>query len=217
MLLRLGMLFIVITLLGLMAWGLLACDRPMKGQPSNQDQEKNKPSVDLDRAIFPQPSDQSQEKKPKGSSIDEAHGNEFEGIWNREVYEVHTISSANGPIASWIMFTINGDYEASFETAKDLMEHYHKQPEERKEAGIFIYSHTYAVPDTPEERRYMTQYLWELYKNPEWRKSETALIENLRVECEKQKLPLYVNLSGNLQGKWKKLAPLNKLSTSLKN
>ncbi len=56
----------------------------------------------------------------------------------------------------------------------------------------------------------MTQYLWELYNDPEWRKSEAALIDDLRAECEKQKLSLYVNLSGNLQGKWKKLAPSDK-------
>jgi len=144
------------------------------------------------------------------STQDETYGNVFEGIWSREVYQVDIGSLAAGPIASWRIFTKERTYEASPETAKDLVEHYHKQPKERKEAGIFIYSHTYAVPDIPEEVRWMTLYLYELYNNPEWRRSEASLIEDLRVECEKQKVPLYVNLSGNLQGKWKKLAPLDR-------
>jgi hypothetical protein len=191
MLCRLGILLIIVNLLGIMVWRTafpLACAHSTEGKSSNQ----------------------VQEKKTGNELASENHDDIFEGIWSREVYEVHTASLAKGPIAIWTIFTKRGTYEADFETAKDLVEHYHKQPKERRGQGIFIYSHTYAVPGTPEERRWMTQYLWELYNNPEWRKSEAALIENLRLECEKQKLPLYVNLSGNLQGKWKKLAPLDR-------
>ena len=52
---RLGILVIVVNLLGGVTWMYWACDCPIKGQLSNRAQEKNRPGVDLDRAIFQQP------------------------------------------------------------------------------------------------------------------------------------------------------------------
>ena len=89
--------------------------------------------------------------------------------------------------------------------ADGVIETFDKQLQQRKDRGIFIYSRTYAIPDTPEERQESTEYLYKLYQNPEWRKSEGDLIEGLRVKCKQKGIPLFVNLSANLHGKWKKL------------
>jgi hypothetical protein len=51
----------------------------------------------------------------------------------------------------------------------------------------------------------MTDYLLKLYENLEWRKSEAKLIEDLRRACKKRDIALYVNLSSNLNGKWRVL------------
>jgi len=136
----------------------------------------------------------------------------MEQKWDEDAFTVETISLADNPTAIWII-TKEGtpgspvDLTSPYDKAEGVLEVFGRQPPRRKDRGIFIYSKTYAIPNTPEEKQWMTEHLWQLYNNPEWRKSEAALIEDLRVECEKRKIPLHVNLSANLQGKWKQLAP----------
>lgn len=132
--------------------------------------------------------------------------------WDESVFTVETVSLADSPTAIWVITqdgNLNSDVDLTVDGAisESVIKVFSRQPQQKKSRGIFIYSKTYAIPDTPEERQWMTEYLWQLYHNPEWRKSEAALIAELQAECEKQKIPLYVNLSANLQGKWKKLAP----------
>lgn len=135
-----------------------------------------------------------------------------EVTWDEYAFTVETVSLAESPTAIWSI-TKDGTSKSSVDIsvpknkAEGVLKVFSRQPQQKKSRGIFIYSKTYAIPDTPEERQWMTEYLWQLYHNPEWRKSEAALIAELQAECEKQKIPLYVNLSANLQGKWKKLAP----------
>jgi hypothetical protein len=135
-----------------------------------------------------------------------AISDEVPGIWHKGVYKVNTISLANQVRAIWVVFDPDtGRYAHDAQDAEGLLEHFLKQPMNRQRDGIFIHSKTYAIPDTPEERRWMTDYLLKLYRDPKWRKSESDLIENLRRACEKRAIPLYINLSSNLQGKWKVL------------
>ena len=125
--------------------------------------------------------------------------------WDNAVFRVDTISAADTPKAAWIVFDQKGKFEAGFENAKNLIEHFKKQDESKKAKGIFIYSKSFAIPNTPEEHKWMTPYLLQLYNNQEWRSSESQLIEELNMACREQNIPLYVNLSLNLQGRWKKL------------
>src|SRR5262245_30700319 len=72
MLFRLGMRFVVVNVLGIMTWRLastFASDRPVKDKSPIHAQEKN----------------------PKGGSIDKVHETASEGVWSKEVYEVHIV------------------------------------------------------------------------------------------------------------------------------
>jgi hypothetical protein len=127
-------------------------------------------------------------------------------IWNEDVYQIRTISLADQVKPIWIILDPKTNrYPNHAVEAEGVLADYLKQPKDRQQAGIFIYSKTYAIPDTPEELRWMTDYLLKLYNNPTWRRLESELVEDLRRACEKRKIPLYVNLSFNLQGKWKVL------------
>ncbi len=92
-------------------------------------------------------------------------------------------------------------------TAKEVIRHFSKQPEEQRKRGIFIHSFTYRTPDTEEERKWRSRQEWRLYYDEDWRKAEAKLIEDLARECKKENILLYVNLTSNLAGKWEKLSP----------
>jgi hypothetical protein len=132
--------------------------------------------------------------------------------WAPDVFTVRTVSLAVSPIAIWVI-TEDGrlmskvDTSVSGKNAISVLQVFDRQAEQRNTRGIFIYSWSYAIPDIPEEHQVMSEYLYERYHNSEWRKSENALIEELREECNKRMIPLYVNLSSKLSGKWKKLSP----------
>jgi hypothetical protein len=134
--------------------------------------------------------------------------------WDPDMFTIKTVSLASEPKAIWII-TEDGKLMSKVDTsvpgdsAASVLKIFDRQSEQRKTRGIFIYSWSYAIPNIPEEHRAMTEYLYERYHNPEWRKSENALIEELREECNKRKILLYVNLSSNLYGKWEKLSPKN--------
>lgn len=96
------------------------------------------------------------------------------------------------------------------EKADSVIEIFRRSSKEKQASGIFIYSKSFAIPNTPEERQFMGKHLWERYNDKEWRKSEANLINELRLLCDKKGIDLYVNLSANLQGDWIKLAPSEK-------
>jgi len=94
--------------------------------------------------------------------------------------------------------------------ADSVIEVFRRSSREKQASGIFIYSKSFAIPNTPEERQFMGKHLWERYNDAEWRKSESNLINELKLLCDSQGIDLYVNLSANLQGEWIKLAPSEK-------
>lgn len=128
------------------------------------------------------------------------------GIWEEGVYRVDTIKLADETKAIWIVID-SKDSKLNFTTdnAQELLNHYFNQPEGKRKKGIFIHSKSFAIPDTQEERRWMTGYLQRLYDDPAWRKSESDLVEKLIKVCDSKQVPLYVNMSSNLQGSWKVL------------
>src|SRR5262249_26463476 len=120
--------------------------------------------------------------------------NETKGIWDESVYTADTISLAEKTEAIWIVMNLI-DSKLNFATGdpQKLLNHYFSQPESKRSKGIFIYSKSFAVPDIPEERMWMTEYLQRLYDDPIWRKSESDLVENLIKACISKQVPLYVN------------------------
>ena len=147
--------------------------------------------------------------------LPDSNSDEVKGIWNRDVYQIETGTLAHEVKANWFFISRDPKIE-NFWTSKtpELLEHFKKQPESKIKLGIFIQSNSYAIPATPEEMQWMTESMWELYNNPAWRKSESDLIDELRTACQKEKITLYVNMSRNLQGKWKMLnRPSNDSST----
>jgi hypothetical protein len=152
----------------------------------------------------------AQQKSPESNS------DEVKGLWNEDVYQIHTGTLAQEVKASWDFISHDPKIE-NFWTSNtaELLEHFKKQPEATRSLGIFILSNSYLVPATPEEIHWMTETMWKLYNDPVWRKSESDLIDELRTACQKEKITLYVNMSRNLQGKWKVLnRPSNDSSTS---
>ena len=121
-----------------------------------------------------------------------------------EVYCIDTISLAAGPKAKWIIFKA-GKYDAGPDNAAGVLSHYSKQPDEKRQHGIFIHSKTHSIPLTDEEKRWMTPYLLKLHNDPKWRESENALVAELVQECEKKGIRVWVNISSNVNGKWKML------------
>ncbi len=97
--------------------------------------------------------------------------------------------------------------DVPLDKAESVVEVFSKQPPVQKAHGIFIYSKSFAIPDTPQERQFMTDYLWERYHDQAWRESEAKLINDLRLLCKSKEIALYVNLSANLQSEWKRLTP----------
>jgi len=145
------------------------------------------------------------------SIFSEGRNGDNQTEWDDDAFTVTTISLASEPKAVWVfkedgrnmskVNTVGGD------NAAIVLKIFDRQSEQRKTRGIFVYSWSYAIPDIPEEHQAMSEHYYALYRNPEWRKSEDALIEDLQEECDKRKIPLYVNLSSNLYGKWKRLSP----------
>ncbi len=133
-----------------------------------------------------------------------------EGVWDETAFTVDVGSLADNKTAIWNI-TKDGtasteiDISVPYDRSAGVITVFERQPEQKRKRGIFIQSWTYAIPDTSDERQWMTEHIYRLYKDKEWRQSESALIEELRTECEKKNIPLLVNLSGDLRGKWKKL------------
>lgn len=131
---------------------------------------------------------------------------EAKGIWDYDVYQISPDTSATEVRALWF-FTSNDPKIENFWTysTAEILEHFRKQAAAKRKLGIFIQSNSYLVPATPEEIQWMTETIWKRYNDPVWRKSESVLIDELRTACQKEKIALYVNMSRNLQGKWKVL------------
>ena len=132
--------------------------------------------------------------------------------WDENVFTVKTLSLADNPIAIWIV-TEDGTDSTSVVTISSpkqpalVLATFEKQPVEKKKRGIFIYSGTYATQLTQEDMRWMSTSDRRLFNNSKWRKSQATLIKKLQIECKAKNIPLYVNLTLNLQGGWKKIAP----------
>ncbi len=139
----------------------------------------------------------------------EIKSDEVVGLWAYEVYQVSPIYPAvpdDQVKAFWGHLPHNLKLKnAAFHDAAGVVGHFKKQPASMRKLGIFIYSHTYLVPATQEEIQEMSEQIWKEYNNPVWRKSESDLIAELQLACQKENIALYVNLSGNLLGKWKVL------------
>lgn len=151
----------------------------------------------------------AQQKAPSTES------DEIKGLWNEDVYQIRTYTVAQEVKANWFFISHDPKIENFWASnTTGILEHFKKQPETKRKIGIFILSNSYLVPATPEEMHWMTEQMWKLYNDPVWRKSESDLIDELRTACQKEKITLYVNMSRNLQGKWKVLnRPFNDSST----
>lgn len=131
--------------------------------------------------------------------------------WSKDKFTLGILATDDGR-AIWEIRQ-GGDFDEPIisdlplDATKSVLTEFNKQPMKKKALGIFVYSKSFAIPDTPEERQYMTEYLWDRYNNKEWRKSEADLINNLVHLCISNKIALYVNLSANLEGDWKMLSP----------
>jgi hypothetical protein len=133
-------------------------------------------------------------------------------VWDENAFTVRTVSLAAKPVAIWIVSEDGTDFtpvvtSLSPKESAIVINTFEKQPAERRKRGIFIYSGTYAIQPTEDNMKWMSTSDRRLFNNPEWRKSQAALIEKLRVECQSKNIPLYVNLTLGLPGKWKKIAP----------
>jgi hypothetical protein len=148
-------------------------------------------------------------KRTAGAKASDAEVSD--NVWDDDSFTVHVTSLAEESEAVWILTELRAfskpDSTLSPREPGYVLRVFEKQPERRKERGIFIYSGTYAVQPTPENMRFMSTLDLKLYNQPLWRKSEAALIEALQKECQERNIPLYVNQSLNLEGEWIMLAP----------
>lgn len=145
-----------------------------------------------------------------GKSIAQGDNKKIE--WDGKKFTVATMSTIEKK-AIWEIRQ-NGSFDLPVITiipldkAESVLKVFYEQSSQKKSEGIFIYSKSFAIPDTPTERRLMTEYLWGRYHDQIWKESESKLIDDLRLLCQSKGIPLYVNLSANLQGEWKRLAPV---------
>ena len=127
-------------------------------------------------------------------------------LWDEEVYLVTIFCGADYETPSWgVRDSAKRMGQAT--SAQELIQHFSTQPDEKKRRGIFIYSFTYRVPDTEEERKWRPTRDWKLYYNEAWRKAEAKLIDDLVTACKKEKIKVYVNLTSNMVGEWEQLSP----------
>ena len=144
------------------------------------------------------------------SNVASQGGQTSKSAWDKSNFTIVTMATASKE-ARWLIRN-GGNLDASVDEsiandkAFGVLEAFNKLPSATKSRGIYIYSKTYAIPDTTEEQQLMTEHIGSLYKNAHWRKSESDLIEELKRACDENAIPLYVNLSANLFGEWKKIA-----------
>lgn len=130
--------------------------------------------------------------------------------WDEDTFTVRPIPLSNEITAIWYV-TKDGTVSSSPDTSSPhdrpeaVLNVFDKQANNKKKHGIFVYSGTYAIKPTKEDIEMMSTLESKLFKNPKWRASEARLIEKLRIECKKRNIPLYVNLTLNMNGSWKKL------------
>lgn len=128
-------------------------------------------------------------------------------LYDEDVYLLAVFCDENYKNPSWGLPKVPNQGREGAATAKEVIRHFSKQPEEQRKKGIFIESITYRTPDTEIERKWRSTKDWKLYYDESWRKAEAKLIEDLVKECKKENILLYVNLTSNLVGKWEKLSP----------
>lgn len=127
-------------------------------------------------------------------------------LYDETAYLLDILCDADYETPSW--GTRNADGKPGQATsAEEVVNHFSKQSDEKKRRGIFIYSFTYRVPDTEEERQWRSTRDWKLYYNEVWRKAEAKLIDDLVTVCKKEKIKVYVNLTSNMVGEWEQLSP----------
>lgn len=140
------------------------------------------------------------------STFSQAQREQKKSLYDEEAYLLDILCGANYDTPSW--GTINSEGKMGQATdAEEVLQHFSKQSDEKKRRGIFIYSFTYRVPDTEEERRWRSTRDWKLYYNEAWRKAEAELIADLVTACKKEKIKVYVNLTSNMVGEWEQLSP----------
>lgn len=136
----------------------------------------------------------------------QAQREQKKSLYDEEAYWVIIDCDANYENPSWGTTNFDGKPGGATD-AEELLQHFSKQTDEKKRRGIFIYSFTYRVPDTEEEKSVRPTRDWKLYYNEKWRKAEAELIQDLVAACKKEKIPVYVNLSSNMVGEWEQLSP----------
>lgn len=127
-------------------------------------------------------------------------------LWDDDVYLLKISSDATYEHPSWSIKHSDGK-RSKATSAEEVIAHFSKQVDEKKKRGMFIYSPTYRVPDTEEERKVRSTLDWKLYYNEAWKKAEAELIQDLVAACKSEKILVYVNLSSNLAGEWEQLSP----------
>jgi hypothetical protein len=139
-------------------------------------------------------------------TFSQAQRGQKKSLWDEEAYFVTIDCDANYENPSWGTRDSKGKHGGAT-NAQEVIKHFSTQPDEKKKRGIFIYSFTYRVPDTEEEKSVRPTRDWKLYYNKAWRKAEAQLIQDLVTACKKEKIKVYVNLTSNMVGEWEQLSP----------
>ena len=140
------------------------------------------------------------------STPTQAQREQKKSLYDEEAYWLTINCGVNYDNPSWGTRNSEGKHEGAAD-AEELLQHFSKQTDEKKRRGIFIYSFTYRVPDTEEEKSVRPTRDWKLYYNEKWRKAEAELIADLVAACKREKIIVYVNLTSNLRGEWEQLSP----------
>lgn len=140
------------------------------------------------------------------STFLQAQREQKKSLYDDEAYLLDVNCDANYENPRWGTRNSDGKLGGAADT-EEVLQHFSKQSDEKKRRGIFIYSFTYRVPDTEEERRWRSTRDWKLYYDEAWRKAEAKLIDDLVIACKKEKIKVYVNLTSNMVGEWEQLSP----------
>ena len=114
-------------------------------------------------------------------------------------YEAVVLTEANPNFdkANWFLPKPDGTYDAAAHTAAEVLAHFHHQDKDRTKEGILIHSNTHSIPDTPKEKKLMSLHLLKIYGHKPWRDAENKLVDELVTACNKEGIPVWINLTND--------------------
>lgn len=129
--------------------------------------------------------------------------------YSEEAFQVHTIPQSDfdtGPEhAGFIVFDSTGKSVVWPDTAQLLVGYFRSLPKSLQDRGIWLFSSSYYIKPTTDDRAGMTSHLLARWEDQSWRKSENELIEGLLQLCRMEKIPFYINLYFDQSREWKRL------------